>query len=183
MLPCRLYVRALRCSMRAVPGRLPTWQRNAAAGGPNRDLNMQRPRHPCPFNQCSHTAPPQLCPALPCPFPMLSIPGRTSQLALQVEIAPNVLMPTVGYGTAGLVQLTADAVFTAIRTGYRLVDSAQVGRGRCCEGHACGSVWVLQDSAQAVWTSVAASAGALGLAGRPLPVRSEGLCPLRLKHV
>lgn len=45
----------------------------------------------------------------------------------QVEVVPGVLMPTVGYGTAGLVELTADAVFTAIRTGYRLVDSAQVG--------------------------------------------------------
>ncbi|PRW20855.1 glyoxal reductase [Chlorella sorokiniana] len=43
----------------------------------------------------------------------------------QVEVAPGVLMPTVGYGTAGLVELTADAVFTAIRIGYRLVDSAE----------------------------------------------------------
>ena len=43
-----------------------------------------------------------------------------------MEVVPGVLMPTVGYGTAGLVELTADAVFTAIRTGYRLVDSAQV---------------------------------------------------------
>ena len=41
-----------------------------------------------------------------------------------------VTMPLVGYGTAGLGDLTADAVFTAIRTGYRLVDSANVRRRR-----------------------------------------------------
>lgn len=50
----------------------------------------------------------------------------------QLEVAPGVLMPTVGYGTAGLAELTADAVFTAIRTGYRLVDSAQVREQYCC---------------------------------------------------
>ena len=47
--------------------------------------------------------------------------------------AQGVAMPLVGYGTAGLGDLTADAVFTAIRTGYRLVDSANVSealRGR-----------------------------------------------------
>lgn len=57
--------------------------------------------------------------ALPHPTPPLPCP--------QVEVVPGVTMPTVGYGTAGLAELTADAVFTAIRTGYRLVDSAQVG--------------------------------------------------------
>lgn len=44
----------------------------------------------------------------------------------QVELMPGVMMPMVGYGTAGLTDLTADAVFTAIRVGYRLVDSAGV---------------------------------------------------------
>ena len=45
---------------------------------------------------------------------------------MQAQLLPNVSMPTVGYGTAGLGELTADAVFTAIRVGYRLVDSASV---------------------------------------------------------
>lgn len=50
----------------------------------------------------------------------------------QLEVVPGVMMPTVGYGTAGLAELTADAVFTAIRIGYRLVDSAQVGVCHLC---------------------------------------------------
>ncbi|KAL4451545.1 hypothetical protein ABPG75_007207 [Micractinium tetrahymenae] len=47
-----------------------------------------------------------------------------SEVAQQVELMPGVMMPMVGYGTAGLTDLTADAVFTAIRVGYRLIDSA-----------------------------------------------------------
>lgn len=46
---------------------------------------------------------------------------------MQAQLNPGVMMPMVGYGTAGLTDLTADAVFTAIRVGYRLVDSAGVG--------------------------------------------------------
>ena len=62
------------------------------------------------------------CPShsLPEPLPPLCTP------ALQVELVRGVVMPMVGYGTAGLTDLTADAVFTAIRVGYRLVDSAGV---------------------------------------------------------
>jgi diketogulonate reductase-like aldo/keto reductase len=55
---------------------------------------------------------------------------------VQAELVPGVLMPTVGYGTAGLGDLTADAVFTAIRVGYRLVDSAGVSGG-CVGGCVC----------------------------------------------
>lgn len=36
-------------------------------------------------------------------------------------------MPTVGYGTAGLGDFTVDGVYAAIRAGYRLIDSAEVG--------------------------------------------------------
>ncbi|KAL6769178.1 hypothetical protein ACKKBF_B17780 [Auxenochlorella protothecoides x Auxenochlorella symbiontica] len=43
----------------------------------------------------------------------------------QVEIAPGVWMPTVGFGTAGLGDATAEAVASALANGYRLLDSAQ----------------------------------------------------------
>lgn len=35
-------------------------------------------------------------------------------------------MPRIGFGTAGLGESTAETVATALRTGYRLIDSAQV---------------------------------------------------------
>ncbi|KAL4856245.1 9',11'-endoperoxide prostaglandin H2 reductase [Chlorella vulgaris] len=47
-----------------------------------------------------------------------------SEVPQTAQLTPGVMMPMVGYGTAGLTDLTADAVFTAIRVGYRLVDSA-----------------------------------------------------------
>ncbi|KAK2080241.1 hypothetical protein QBZ16_000094 [Prototheca wickerhamii] len=56
----------------------------------------------------------------------------------RVAIAPDVSMPLVGFGTAGLGDGTAEAVRSALAVGYRLLDSAQarewyredlVGRG------------------------------------------------------
>jgi len=43
----------------------------------------------------------------------------------KIEIAPNVWMPTVGFGTAGLMDWTKDTVLQALRAGYRLLDTAQ----------------------------------------------------------
>ena len=34
-------------------------------------------------------------------------------------------MPTVGFGTAGLAGDTAQAVMTALKVGYKLIDTAQ----------------------------------------------------------
>lgn len=44
----------------------------------------------------------------------------------QVEIAPGVWMPRIGYGTAGMGDYTREAVLTALQTGYRHIDTAQV---------------------------------------------------------
>ena len=41
----------------------------------------------------------------------------------------GVMMPTVGFGTAGLGDGTLMAVSNALKAGYRHFDSAQVGRG------------------------------------------------------
>lgn len=45
-----------------------------------------------------------------------------------MEIAPGVWMPRVGFGTAGMGDYTREAVLTALQTGYRSLDTAQVCR-------------------------------------------------------
>ncbi len=39
----------------------------------------------------------------------------------------GVMMPTIGFGTAGLGERTEAAVAAAVKAGYRHFDSAQVG--------------------------------------------------------
>ena len=48
------------------------------------------------------------------------------QVKQRKEIAPGVLMPMVGFGTAGLGDYTADVSLAAIKAGYRLLDGAEV---------------------------------------------------------
>ena len=44
----------------------------------------------------------------------------------QVRLTDGVMMPTLGFGTAGLGANTKEAVGAALAAGYRLIDSAQV---------------------------------------------------------
>ena len=43
----------------------------------------------------------------------------------QVELRPGVMMPVVGFGTAGLGDYTKEAVLAALKAGYRKIDSAE----------------------------------------------------------
>lgn len=47
-------------------------------------------------------------------------------MGAQVVLNNGVVMPLVGFGTAGLGQATKEAVMLALASGYRLLDSAQV---------------------------------------------------------
>lgn len=47
---------------------------------------------------------------------------------LQVRLNNGVLMPTVGYGCAGLGDAAQTTVAMALEAGFRHLDSAQVGR-------------------------------------------------------
>jgi diketogulonate reductase-like aldo/keto reductase len=52
----------------------------------------------------------------------------------QVTLNNGVVMPRVGFGTAGLGQETESATTWALAAGYRLLDSAQVRAARGCLG-------------------------------------------------
>ena len=54
---------------------------------------------------------------------------------MQVQLNNGRLMPTVGFGTAGLGDDTSQAVQGALETGYRLFDSAQVENPPMLEKH------------------------------------------------
>ena len=49
-------------------------------------------------------------------------PSRT----LQVRLSNGIMMPSVGFGTAGLGEHTGQAVKEALLAGYALFDTAQV---------------------------------------------------------
>lgn len=51
---------------------------------------------------------------------------QRGNLRRQVEIAPGVMMPTLGFGTAGLQENTVQVVKWALEAGYTLLDTAQV---------------------------------------------------------
>lgn len=48
-------------------------------------------------------------------------------MAVQVQLSNGFLMPTIGFGTAGLGGGTFQAVASALSVGYQLLDTAQVG--------------------------------------------------------
>lgn len=50
----------------------------------------------------------------------------TFSLDSQVTLNNGVIMPLVGYGTAGLAEGTGQGVAAALGAGYRHIDSAQV---------------------------------------------------------
>lgn len=56
----------------------------------------------------------------------------------QVRLNNGVLMPTVGYGCAGLGESAGDTVQWALEAGYRHLDSAQVGAGGAQVGRRWG---------------------------------------------
>ncbi len=49
-----------------------------------------------------------------------------SRLTLQVRLSNGIMMPSVGFGTAGLGQHTGQAAAEALLAGYALFDTAQV---------------------------------------------------------
>jgi len=49
-----------------------------------------------------------------------------SRLALQVRLSNGIMMPSIGFGTAGLGEHTGQAVNKALLAGYALFDTAQV---------------------------------------------------------
>ena len=49
-----------------------------------------------------------------------------SRLALQVRLSNGIMMPSIGFGTAGLGEHTGQAVKEALLAGYALFDTAQV---------------------------------------------------------
>lgn len=151
--PCRLSMRscpagAVDCKVEVSACARPPLQRvsagTSAACAARRAARAPQPCRPCGW------MPGAAVPAWG-PSPAAALPRRAASsrselpvlpprhLTPQVELMPGVMMPMVGYGTAGLTDLTADAVFTAIRVGYRLVDSAGVraslatpSSGVCC---------------------------------------------------
>lgn len=48
------------------------------------------------------------------------------RLTLQVRLSNGIMMPSVGFGTAGLGEHTDQAVKEALLAGYALIDTAQV---------------------------------------------------------
>ena len=49
-----------------------------------------------------------------------------SRLTLQVRLSNGMMMPSIGFGTAGLGEHTGQAVKEALLAGYALFDTAQV---------------------------------------------------------
>jgi hypothetical protein len=77
--------------------------------------------HPMTPQAGSHTlTPPHTLCVLPCDG--------------QVMLNNGVMMPVIGYGTAGLADGAANSVVAALHAGYRHIDSAQVNQPAqlCC---------------------------------------------------
>ena len=76
----------------------------------------------------------------------------------QVMLNNGIMMPTIGFGTAGLGEGTEAAVAEALKAGYRHLDSAQVWTAPRCES------WT---GIQNIWE--------LGLSLSPLSLKPQSL--------